>query len=225
MQGGLASEAGPGAPSVHAAIVLDSYPVFDADSIERRRFERGTASHSSAVAAWARVVGERLGLGPRDLLELGLGALLHDVGKVRVADRVLSKPGPLDSAEREQVSQHPVWGAELLERVPGLERVATIVRHHHERWDGTGYPEGLRGNRIPVASRIVAVCDAYEAMTSPRPYRAAWPPAAAAYELRAGAGTQFDPALVDCFVEVLQERGWPLGPPAERDLVDGEGIS
>jgi HD-GYP domain-containing protein (c-di-GMP phosphodiesterase class II) len=99
------------------------------------------------------------------------------------------------------------------------------VRFHHERWDGTGYPDGLGRDRIPVASRIVAVCDAYQAMTSARPYRAALPPAAAAYELRTRAGTQFDPALVDCFVEVLQERGWPLSPPVERDVVDVEGIS
>jgi hypothetical protein len=184
-----------------------------------------TAGHSNAVVAWACSVGERLRLSLPDLLELELGALLHDLGKVRVPDRVLRKPGPLDPGERELVNRHPVWGAELLEQVPGLEPVATIVRFHHERWDGAGYPDGLGRDRIPVASRIVAVCDAYQAMTSVRPYRAALPPAAAAYELRAGAGTQFDPALVDCFVEVLQERGWPLGPPVERDVVVGEGVS
>jgi len=184
-----------------------------------------TAGHSSEVVAWACAVGERLRLSLPDLLELELGALLHDLGKVRVPDRVLTKPRPLDPSERELVNRHPVWGAELLEQVPGLEPVATIVRFHHERWDGTGYPDGLRRDRIPVASRIVAVCDAYQAMTSARPYRSALPPAAAAYELRAGAGTQFDPALVDCFVEVLQERGWPLSPPVERDRVDVEGVS
>jgi hypothetical protein len=184
-----------------------------------------TACHSSAVVGWACAVGERLRLSLPDLLELELGALLHDLGKVRVPDRVLRKPGPLDAGERELVNRHPVWGAELLEQVPGLEPVATIVRFHHERWDGSGYPDGLVRDRIPVASRIVAVCDAYQAMTSARPYRAALPPAAAAYELRAGAGTQFDPALVDCFVEVLQERGWPLGPPGERDVVVGQGAS
>jgi hypothetical protein len=184
-----------------------------------------TAGHSSAVVGWACAVGERLRLSLPDLLELELGALLHDLGKVRVPDGVLRKPGPLDPGERALVNRHPVWGAELLEQVPGLEPVATIVRFHHERWDGAGYPDGLGRDRIPVASRIVAVCDAYQAMTSARPYRAALPPAAAAYELRAGAGTQFDPALVDCFVEVLQERGWPLGPPVERDVVVGEGVS
>jgi hypothetical protein len=184
-----------------------------------------TAGHSSEVVGWACAAGERMRLSLPDLLELELGALLHDLGKVRVPDGVLTKPGPLDTAERELVRRHPVWGAELLEQVPGLEPVATIVRFHHERWDGTGYPDGLGRDRIPVASRIVAICDAYQAMTSTRPYRAALPPAAAAYELRAGAGTQFDPALVDCFVEVLQERGWPLSPPVERDEVDAEGVS
>jgi putative nucleotidyltransferase with HDIG domain len=184
-----------------------------------------TAGHSSEVAAWACAVGERLRLGLPDLLELELGALLHDLGKVRVPDSVLSMPGSLDPAARELVNRHPVWGAELLEQVPGLEPVAEIVRFHHERWDGSGYPDGLSRERIPLASRIVAVCDAYEAMTSARPYRAALPPAAAAHELRAGAGSQFDPALVDCFVEVLQERGWPLSPPVERELVDVEGVS
>jgi HD-GYP domain-containing protein (c-di-GMP phosphodiesterase class II) len=182
-----------------------------------------TAGHSSEVVGWACALGERLSLSLPDLLELELGALLHDLGKVRVPDEILRKPGPLDPAERRLVNRHPVWGAELLERVPGLEPVATIVRFHHERWDGTGYPDGLEHDRIPVASRIVAVCDAYQAMTSTRPYRAALPPAAAASELRAGAGTQFDPALVDCFVDELHERGWPLSPRAEPEVLETGG--
>jgi HD-GYP domain-containing protein (c-di-GMP phosphodiesterase class II) len=184
-----------------------------------------TAGHSSEVVGWACALGERLHLSPPDLLELELGALLHDLGKVRVPDEILRKPGPLDPAEREVVNRHPVWGAELLERVPGLEPVATIVRFHHERWDGGGYPDGLEYDRIPVASRIVAVCDAYQAMTSTRPYRAALPPAAAASELRSGAGTQFDPALVDCLIAVLHERGWPLSPTAERVPLEAGGIA
>jgi HD-GYP domain-containing protein (c-di-GMP phosphodiesterase class II) len=182
-----------------------------------------TAGHSSEVVRWSCALGERLRLGLPDLLELELGALLHDVGKVRLPGGILRKPGPLDPSERELVNRHPVWGADLLERVPGLEPVATIVRFHHERWDGTGYPDGLERDRIPIASRIVAVCDAYQAMTSARPYRAPLPPAAAASELCACAGSQFDPAIVGCFIEVLQERGWPLGPGAEREAVTGGG--
>jgi HD-GYP domain-containing protein (c-di-GMP phosphodiesterase class II) len=176
-----------------------------------------TAGHSEDVVQWCCLVGERLRLSAPDVHELELGALLHDLGKVRIPDGILRKPGPLDAAERRLVNRHPVWGAEFIEGVPGLEPVATIVRFHHERWDGTGYPDGIWGNRIPVASRIIAVCDAYQAMTSDRTYRRALPPAAAASELCAGAGTQFDPAIVDCFIEVLQERGWPLGPSAEGE--------
>jgi HD-GYP domain-containing protein (c-di-GMP phosphodiesterase class II) len=171
-----------------------------------------TAGHAGAVVEWSCLIAERLRLSAPDLLELELGALLHDLGKVRVPEAVLRKPGALDDAERLLVNHHPVWGAELVESVPGLEPVATIVRFHHERWDGTGYPDGLRRERIPLASRIIAVCDAYEAMTSERPYRVALPPGAAASELCARAGTQFDPAMVDCFVRVLQETGWSTRP-------------
>ena len=169
-----------------------------------------TAGHSEEVVAWSCMVGERLRLSLPDLLELELGALLHDVGKVRLPGSILRKPGALTDAERALVDRHPVWGAELLEGVAGLEPVATIVRFHHERWDGMGYPDGLRRDRIPIASRIIAVCDAYQAMTSNRTYRSALPPAASASQLCAGSGTQFDPAVVECFVDILQERGWPL---------------
>ena len=178
-----------------------------------------TAGHSAHVVEWSCTLGERLRLSLPDLFELELGALLHDLGKVRVPEEVLRKPAALDHGERVLVRRHPVWGAELLEAVPGLEPVATIVRFHHERWDGTGYPDGLARDRIPVASRIIAVCDAYHAMTSERPYRMALPPAAAASELCRAAGAQFDPAIVKCFVEVLQDRGWPLAQESEREAV------
>jgi HD-GYP domain-containing protein (c-di-GMP phosphodiesterase class II) len=184
-----------------------------------------TAGHSEEVVAWSCAVGERLRLSLPDLLELELGALLHDVGKVRLPGAVLRKPGPLSRDERVLVNRHPVWGAEMLESVPGLEPVATVVRFHHERWDGTGYPDGLRRDRIPMSSRIIAVCDAYQAMTSHRSYRKALPPAAAASELCAGAGTQFDPAVVECFVQVVQDRGWPLSPMGERDAVQTGGTA
>ena len=170
-----------------------------------------TVGHSEAVVAWSYAVGERVGLSRPELLELELGALLHDLGKVRVPGAILRKPAPLDPGELRLVRMHPVWGAEILEGIPGLEGVARIVRCHHERWDGSGYPDGLERGEIPVASRIVAVCDAYEAMTSDRPYRAALPPAAAASELCLAAGTQFDPAVVQYFIEVLKEWGWPGG--------------
>jgi HD-GYP domain-containing protein (c-di-GMP phosphodiesterase class II) len=184
-----------------------------------------TAGHSEEVVHWCCMVGERLRLSLPDLHELELGALLHDVGKVRLPRALLRKPGALYPAERALVNRHPVWGAELLEGVAGLEPVATVVRFHHERWDGTGYPDGLRRDRIPIASRIIAVCDAYQAMTSTRAYRSALPPAASASQLCAGSGTQFDPAVVDCFVDILKERGWPLGPHRERETARNGGTA
>jgi HD-GYP domain-containing protein (c-di-GMP phosphodiesterase class II) len=165
-----------------------------------------TSGHSDEVVAWCCMVGERLRLSPPDLLELELGALLHDLGKVRVPDVVLGKPGALDRDERKLVNRHPVWGAELLETVPGLEPVATIVRFHHERWDGTGYPDGLKGEEIPYAARIVFCCDAYNAMTSDRVYRDAMASEEAIAELELNSGTQFDPRMVAAVKKVVSER-------------------
>jgi HD-GYP domain-containing protein (c-di-GMP phosphodiesterase class II) len=155
-----------------------------------------TASHSEAIAALACRLGERLGLPAAALAELEVAALLHDIGKVRVPAAVLRKPGPLDEREQIALDRHPDDGADLVAGIPGLEVAATIVRYHHERWDGGGYPHRLAGERIPVASRIIAVCDAFHAMTSTRPYRAALPVDAALDVLRREAGAQFDAGVV-----------------------------
>jgi HD-GYP domain-containing protein (c-di-GMP phosphodiesterase class II) len=165
--------------------------------------DRRTARHSDDVVDLARAVGRVLQLEPASLLELEFAARLHDVGKIQVPDAVLNKPGPLEPHENEVIRCHATWGSETLSRIPGLEAVATIVRFHHERWDGAGYPDGLSGARIPLASRIIAVCDAYGAMTCDRPYRAALDPEEALGEIRAGAGSQFDPAVVRALVETL----------------------
>jgi diguanylate cyclase len=165
--------------------------------------DRRTAEHSEDVVALARQVGELLALEPAALLELEFAARLHDVGKIQVPDAVLNKPGPLEPHENEVIRCHATWGSETLARVPGLGAVATIVRFHHERWDGAGYPDGLSGSRIPLASRIISVCDAYGAMTCDRPYRAAMDPDDALDEIRAGAGSQFDPAVVRALVNAL----------------------
>jgi hypothetical protein len=165
--------------------------------------DRRTAEHSEDVVQYARMVGEMLQLEQAALVELEFAARLHDVGKIRVPDDVLNKPGPLEPAEREVMRCHSAWGAETLSGVPGLEVVATIVRFHHERWDGRGYPDGLAGASIPLASRIISVCDAFGAMTSDRPYRTGMPVASALAELRGGAGTQFDSAVVDAFCEAV----------------------
>src|SRR5437764_752043 len=172
----------------------------------RDRRDPRTASHSEDVVWLAREVGELLDLEAAALLELEFAARLHDVGKIRVPDAVLNKPGPLDADESKLIRNHAAWGAETLEQIPGLEVVSTLVRFHHERWDGRGYPDGLAGPRIPLASRIIAVCDSFGAMTCDRPYREAMDPDDAVEELQRGAGRQFDPDVVDALVTVI-ERG------------------
>jgi GAF domain-containing protein len=167
--------------------------------------DRRTARHSEDVVGLARRVGVLLELEPASLLELEFASRLHDVGKIQVPDAVLNKPGPLNDDESQVIRCHAAWGAETLARIPGLEAVATIVRFHHERWDGSGYPDGLSGARIPLASRIISACDAYGAMTCDRPYRMAMDPRDALREVHAGAGTQFDPAVVAALIDALTE--------------------
>jgi putative nucleotidyltransferase with HDIG domain len=178
--------------------------------------DRGTGRHSAAVVGLAVALGDRLGLSRASLLELELAALLHDLGKLAIPAEILCKPAPLDAAEREIVQQHPVVGAEILRRIPGLEPVATIVRYHHERWDGQGYPDGLGGERIPLASRVVSVCDGFHAMTSDRPYRTAVGRTVALLELRDHAGTQFDPRMVDALEQTLADGAGPSQREAQR---------
>jgi HD-GYP domain-containing protein (c-di-GMP phosphodiesterase class II) len=156
--------------------------------------------------------------------QLSCGFLLHDVGKLAVPDAVLNKPGPLDEAEWRSMKQHPEKGAKILSAVPFLDRALDVVRHHHERWDGAGYPAGLRGEEIPLWARIFAVVDTVDAVTSDRPYRAARSLEVAIAELRVGSGAQFDPACVEAFEQLdrravgdmLQHRGEP--PPELDDI-------
>jgi putative nucleotidyltransferase with HDIG domain len=166
-----------------------------------------TGVHSGHVAAMALRVGKQLGLSGSDLVELGVAGRLHDIGKIGVPDGILRKSGPLTPAERSMVECHAAWGAETLERVPGLERIAEIVGSHHERWDGRGYPAGLAGAAIPLASRIIGVCDALGAMTSDRPYRRALALPEAVRLLLAGAGAQFDTRVVGAVCNVLDDGG------------------
>ena len=166
-----------------------------------------TYRHSLEVAATASAVGERLGLGPAQLVEVELAALLHDVGKLRLPRDLLDKPGSLSVEERGLIRMHPEWGAEMVARIPGLEAVALIVRLHHERPDGLGYPHGLTRERIPLATRIVSVCDAYGAMTKRRPYSAPLDVEAALAELERHAGTQFDREVVDALTDFVRLPG------------------
>jgi HD-GYP domain-containing protein (c-di-GMP phosphodiesterase class II) len=176
-----------------------------------KRAEPETGARLANVAELARRLGEDLGLARPDRIELELGARLHDVGKLRLPSAVVCKRGELTEAEWELVRLHPLWGAGMVAAIPGLEAVALVVRFHHERYDGRGYPDGLAGERIPLPSRIVAVCDAYCAMTADRPYRRALGRAAALNELDAAAGTQFDPRLVERLAWIMG------GRPAVRE--------
>jgi putative nucleotidyltransferase with HDIG domain len=167
------------------------------------RAHEGTAVHAQSVAELAERVGARLGLLGPELRALRWGALLHDVGKIEIRREVLNKPGPLTDSEFEEIKQHTVVGALMVERLARFGRVHQLVRWSHERWDGDGYPDGLAGVSIPLGARVICVCDAYDAMVSNRPYRPAMSVAAAVEELRTGAGTQFDPAVVDAVVAEL----------------------
>jgi HD-GYP domain-containing protein (c-di-GMP phosphodiesterase class II) len=155
-----------------------------------------TGRHSAQVGTLARRVGERLGMTRDEVTLLECAARLHDIGKLGVPDTILCKPGPLDEAEWAVMRRHPEWGADMVSSVPGLVEIGRLVGAHHERWDGCGYPAGLTGESIPLASRVISVCDAYEAMVSKRPYRAPLSEGRALAELAAGAGSQFDPQVV-----------------------------
>ena len=165
------------------------------------------------MAELAVAVGRRLGLAGKELEDLRYGAIFHDVGKIAIPDAILNKPVPLDDEERALIQQHTVFGEQILAPAPFLSQVREIVRHAHERWDGSGYPDGLSGEQIPLGSRIVFVVDAYHEMASDRTYRATMSRADALSELRANAGTQFDPRVVEVFVAALEDG--PLPPAAE----------
>src|SRR5688500_6310183 len=148
-------------------------------------------------------VAERLGCTDDELVAIKLGALFHDIGTIGVPEHLLRKPSALDAQEWAEVKAHPVIGANLLSNVPMLERIRPIVLSHHERYDGTGYPQGLKAEKIPLAAQIIAVADAYQAMTQSRPYRPAMSAKAALRELRANSGTQFNPLVVEAFIKAV----------------------
>jgi response regulator RpfG family c-di-GMP phosphodiesterase len=142
-------------------------------------------------------------MGPEGLDEVARAAELHDVGKIAVPDAILDKPGPLDPVEWSFMRRHPLIGERILLEAPALRPVARLVRSSHERWDGGGYPDGLREDEIPLGARVVAVCDAFNAMTTERPYRQLVTEEDALMELRSCAGSQFDPMVVEAFCRVI----------------------
>jgi putative nucleotidyltransferase with HDIG domain len=161
-----------------------------------------TGKHAERVAAYGMAIARVLGAEFADDPEVEFGFLLHDVGKVAVPDAILWKPDPLTQEERRLMERHPVVGWEILREIDFLGEAKLVVRHHHERWDGDGYPDGLDGEDIPLAARVFAVADVLDALTTLRPYRRPSSTADAREMIRAGAGTQFDPTVVSAFLDI-----------------------
>jgi putative nucleotidyltransferase with HDIG domain len=164
-----------------------------------------TRGHTERVTLIAESIARRMGISDEELYIIKVGALLHDVGKIGVTDAILQKPGPLDSEEFGQIREHPNKGRQILSNIAFLQGAIPCVLHHHERYDGSGYPERLAGARIPLPGRIISVADAFDAMTTDRPYRSRLPVRRAMAELRRHAGRQFDPAVVDAFFVVWRQ--------------------
>jgi len=163
-----------------------------------------TGLHATRLAEWAVRVAETLGVERSELSDIERASLLHDIGKIGVPDEVLFKPGKLDEQETAIARRHPEYGWAILQSIPGFERASLLVLHHHERFDGTGYPAGLQGTEIPLGARIVAVVDAYDAMISDRAYRKGLPPEEAIRRLRADKHSQFDPDVTELFIAMTQ---------------------
>jgi putative nucleotidyltransferase with HDIG domain len=164
-----------------------------------------TGKHAERVAAYALEIGAALGQRWAGSPEIEFGFLLHDIGKVAIPDSILHKPEPLTAQERELIQQHPVIGWEIVRQVDFLGAASDVVRHHHERWDGDGYPDALKGDNIPLTARVFAVADTLDALTTARPYRAASPIEEARALIQDARGSQFDPAVADAFASMPNE--------------------
>jgi len=186
-----------GIVAAFSAVVSKIDPHYTHDHIIR------TVEYASKILQKMREKGMQLGEAEEEVLLAGI--LLHDIGKIFTPKEILYKPGPLTEEEWEIMRRHPVDGAEILDRIVGLKEMARNVRHHHERWDGKGYPGGLKGEQIPIGARIAAVVDAFDAMISDRPYRKAMPIEQAIEELQRCRATQFDPVVVDAVLALYRE--------------------
>ncbi|HKW87309.1 MAG TPA: HD-GYP domain-containing protein [Candidatus Acidoferrales bacterium] len=162
----------------------------------------GTGVHSTRLAEWGMRVAQELNLSEAALRDVEIAALLHDIGKIGVPDSILNKPGRLTDAEYDLMKKHPEFGWAVLRLFPGFEQVSLFILHHHESFNGSGYPAGLSADEIPVGSRIVSVIDAFDAMVSDRPYRKGLPVEEAVRRLHKDSGTQFDADVVRCFVGI-----------------------
>jgi HD-GYP domain-containing protein (c-di-GMP phosphodiesterase class II) len=164
--------------------------------------DKETEGHSQRVTETTLLLAQKMGLGEEELVQMRRGALLHDLGKLGVPDSILNKPGSLTDEERAIMNQHPALAYELLSPIEFLRPALDIPYCHHERWDGSGYPRGLQGEQIPLSARIFAVGDVYDALTSDRPYRKAWPRSKALDYIREKSGHEFDPQVVEAFLRV-----------------------
>ncbi|MDI6858109.1 MAG: PAS domain S-box protein [Dehalococcoidia bacterium] len=164
-----------------------------------------TEDHLSRIRGYSEAIADELGLPPDESAKIGLASLLHDIGKLRVPDSILTKPGDLTPEEWQVMKLHTVWGDELLAGHVWLEKARQIARWHHENWDGSGYPDGLSETEIPISAAIVAVADGFDAMTSDRPYKKAWPPTKAVREIQSQRGKRYSPQVVDAFMRALEK--------------------
>jgi putative nucleotidyltransferase with HDIG domain len=186
-----------------------------AGSVETR--DGRSEQHCRRLATLSVTVAEAMGLGPEEVESIRLGALLHDIGKVGIADAVLLKDSRLSQEERQQMEKHPEIGHQILMGVMGLSATTlACVRHHHERWDGTGYPDGLAGEAIPLGARIVGIADVWDALSGDRRYKRAYPQHRVHRIIRKDSGVRFDPLLVDLFFKILDEDEDPILPPLAR---------
>jgi diguanylate cyclase (GGDEF)-like protein len=183
--------------------------------LERDRY---TGEHSESVVDLVERVARGLALSERETSHVKAAALLHDIGKVAIPDDILNKPGPLDDDEWKVMREHPVIGERILRAIPGMGPIARIVRHEHERFDGSGYPDGVAGDEIPIGARIILACDAYHAMTSDRPYRKGMAYGDAIAELVKHAGSQFDPRVTETLIGVLYGQRQSGGGRTEVEL-------
>jgi len=194
--------------------LMDSYRRLEESSLEAIKSLNATvdakdpytAGHSARVQRIALAVATELGVTPGRLDAVRFGGLFHDIGKIAVPDSILTKPGKLDDAEFDVIRRHPADGAEILSHFSRLREAVPLIRHHHERWDGQGYPDRLVGDAIPLEACVVGLADAWDAMTTDRPYRAAMSAEEAAAEIRRCRGTQFSPAVVDAFFTAFRRQ-------------------
>jgi putative nucleotidyltransferase with HDIG domain len=177
-----------------------------------------TSGHSTRVSRYCLLTAEKLGLSTKEKHQLYLASMLHDIGKIGVPDDLLLHPGKLSTEDMEKIREHPDLGASMIQMLGEMNPIVPLIRHHHEAYDGSGYPDGLEGEEIPLISRIVATADTYDAMTSDRPYRKRRTPEEAIEELKKAAGNKLDPVIVRAFLEALQELS-PKEKPEPAELL------